>query len=153
MPATSTRPALGEIASTATVPWRALIVFGMIAIGTTAAIAVVTASFGWTVNAPAWGLLAPIAMWAPALGRLIAQRTVDRGFTSTLPLRQWGVTGAAVILRPLAFPLLVYGVSYVLAWSMGRVHWSPSGGRWTTASQIAINVALNLSLLGVIGTA
>ena len=152
MSATSTRPALGEIAPMTTVPWRALAVFGTIAIGTTTVIAVVTASFGWTVNAPAWSLLAPIAMWAPAFGRLIAQRTVDRGFTSTLRLRQWGVTGAAVILRPLAFPLLVYGVSYVLVWSMGLAQWSPGGGRWTTGSQIAINVAVNLSLLGVIGT-
>ena len=133
-------------------PWHPLVVFGSIAIGTTTAIAFVAASFGWTVNSPAWNLLAPIAMWAPALGRLITRRTVDRGFTSTLPLRRWGVTGAAVILRPLAFPLLVYGASYILALSMGLAHWSPGGGRWTTGSQIAINVALNLSLLGVIGT-
>jgi len=134
------------------VPWRPLLVFSVIAVGATTAIAALTSSMGWTVRSPAWGLLAPLAMWAPALGRLVARRTVDRRFTSTLPLRRWGVTGARVVLRPLAFPLLVYGASYAIAWSAGLAQWNPGEGKWTTGSQIAANVVINLTLLGMFGT-
>jgi uncharacterized protein len=148
-------PAIGDVSLTTgrgAIPWRPLIVFGSIAIGTTTAIAIVTATFGWTVNSPAWVFLAPIAMWAPALGRFIARRTVDRDFTATLPLRRWGVTGARVVLAPLAYPFLVYGSAYAIAWSMGLAHWSPGGGKWTGGTQIAMNLIVNLSLLGVFGT-
>ena len=89
---------------------------------------------GWTVRSPAWGVLAPIAMWAPALGRLAAVRTVDRGFTATLSLRRWGATGAQVILWPLVVPLAVYGTAYGIAWSAGFAQWSPGGGKWTTGA-------------------
>ena len=82
---------------------------------------------GWTVRSPAWGVLAPIAMWAPALGRFAARHTVDRGFTSTLPLR-WG-TAAQMLLWPLAVPLAVYATAYAIAWSTGLAHWSPGGGK------------------------
>jgi membrane protease YdiL (CAAX protease family) len=134
------------------IPWRSLLVFLGMSVGTTAAIAVLTASRGWSVHSPAWGVLAPIAMWAPALGRFVARRTVDRGFTSTLPLSEWGVTGAQVILWPLAVPLVVYSVAYAIAWSVGLAHWSPGGGKWTTGSQIAVNLLVNLSILAVFGT-
>ena len=132
--------------------WRPVLVFSVIAVGTTIGIAALMWSMGWTVYSAPWSLLAPVAMWAPALGRLVARRTVDREFTSTLPLRRWGRTGAAVILRPLAFPLLVYGAAYLIAWSAGLAQWNPGEGRWTTGSQIAANVVLNLVLLGIIGT-
>jgi membrane protease YdiL (CAAX protease family) len=134
------------------IPWRPLLVFLGISVGTTTAIAVLCASMGWSVNSPAWGLLAPIAMWAPALGRFAASRTVDRGFTSTLTLRRWGATGARVILVPLAVPLAVYGAAYAIAWSVGLAHWSPGGGKWTTWPKIAANLLINLSILGVVGT-
>jgi membrane protease YdiL (CAAX protease family) len=133
-------------------PWAPLLVFCAIAIGTTCAIAAVTWSMGWTVNSRPWGLLVPFAMWAPAAARVVARRTVDRDFRSTLPLRRWGTTGAAVVLRPLAFPLLVYGVAYAIAWSTGLAQWNPGEGKWTTGSQIAANVIINLALLGIIGT-
>jgi membrane protease YdiL (CAAX protease family) len=133
-------------------PWRPVLIFASIAIGTTTAIAIVTASFGWTVDSPAWIFLAPIAMWAPALGRFVARRTVDRAFTATLPLRRWGDTGARVVLAPLAYPLLVYGSAYAIACSMGLAHWSPGGGKWNSTMQIAMNLVVNLTLLGVFGT-
>ena len=129
-----------------------MLIFASIAIGTTTAIAIVTASFGWTVDSPAWTFLAPIAMWAPALGRFVARRTVDRAFTATLPLRRWGDTGARVVLAPLAYPLLVYSSAYAIAWSMGLAHWSPGGGKWNSTTQIAMNLVVNLTLLGVFGT-
>jgi len=133
-------------------PWRPLLVYLVVAAGTTTAIAFVTASQGWTVRSPQWGLLAIVAMWAPAAGRFLACRTVDRGFTSPLPLSRWGATGARVILVPLAVPMAVYGSAYAIAWSAGLAQWSPGGGRWTTGSQIAANVVANLSILGVFGT-
>ena len=135
-----------------TLPWRPLLIYLGVAVGTTTAIAVGTASRGWTVRSPEWGLLATVAMWAPAAGRFLACRTVDRGFTSPLPLSRWGATRAQVILVPLAVPMAVYGTAYAIAWCAGLAHWSPGGGRWTAGSQIAANVVANLSILGVFGT-
>ena len=132
-------------------PWRPLLVFLGMSVGATTGIAALSASMGWTVRSPAWGVLAPIAMWAPALGRVVARRAVDRGFTATLPLR-WGATGAQMVLWPLAAPLAVYGTAYAIAWSAGFAHWSPGGGKWTTGSQIAANLLVNLFILGVFGT-
>jgi membrane protease YdiL (CAAX protease family) len=134
------------------IPWRPVLVFLGISVGTTSAVAVLCALMGWNVNSPAWAGLAPVAMWAPALGRFVARRTVDRGFAATLPLRRWGTTGTQVILRPLVFPLAVYGASYAIAWIVGFAHWSPGGGKWTTGSQIAANLVVNLSILAVFGT-
>jgi hypothetical protein len=133
-------------------PWLSAIVFLVIAVGATTAIAVFMASRGWTVSSPGWAGLVPIAMWAPAFGRFVARRIVDRAFTSTLSLRRWGATGARVILRPLAFPLVVYGAAYAIAWGAGLAHWNPGGGKWTSGSQIAANLVINLALLGVFGT-
>lgn len=133
-------------------PWRALGIFLGVAVGTTSAIAAVCAAMGWTVDSRAWGLLMWIAMWAPAAGAFLARRTVDREFSSTLPLNQWGTGGAMVILRPLAFPLVVYAGSYAIACTAGFAHWNPGDGRWTSAGQIAANVVVNLAILGVIGT-
>jgi len=135
-----------------TIPWRPLRVFFAIAVGTTTAIAALCVAMGWTVESRAFAAFVPMAMWAPALGAFVARRTSDRGFTATLPLREWGTTGARVILRPLLFPLVVYGAAYAIAWSAGGAHWSPGGGKWTGVRQIAANVAVNLTILGVVGT-
>jgi len=124
----------------------------IVSAGTTTAIAVLASLKGWTVTSPVWGLLAPVAMWAPALGRFIARRTVDREFTGTLPLSRWGATGASVVLVPLAVPLFVYGTAYSVATLAGLARWSPGDGAWTSGTQIALNVIINLSLLAVIGT-
>ena len=145
-------PTIGRAPHAVTRVWRPLVVFLLVAVGTTAAIAVLMWSRGWTVSSPVWAALVPIAMWAPAAGRFVARRTIDRGFTSTMPLRRWGTTGARVMLRPLAFPMVVYGAAYVVAYALGLVHWNPGEGNWTTGAQIAANVVINLALLGVVGT-
>ena len=118
----------------------------------TTAVSVLCAAMGWDVNSPMWAVLVPIAMWAPALGRFAARRTVDRNFAATLTLRRWGVTGAGVILVPLAIPLAVYGVAYAIAGSAGLAHWSPGEGKWTTGPQILTNLSINLFILGIFGT-
>jgi membrane protease YdiL (CAAX protease family) len=120
-------------------------------VGTTTAIAILTASMGWTVHSPAWAVLAPIAMWAPALGRFVAQR-FDRTFVSPVTLRRWGTTDPQVIFWPLAVPLAVYGAAYTVALRVGLAQWNPGGGRWTTTRQIVVNVIVNLIVLSVVGT-
>ena len=132
-----------------TIPWQPLLIVAGIATGATTAIAILSAVTGWTVRSPAWAALAPLAMWSPALGRWVAQRTVDRNFTSTLPLR---FTGPRLPVWPLIVPLAVYGAAYAAAWTAGFAHWSPGGGRWTTGTQIALNLLVNLVGLGVFGT-
>jgi membrane protease YdiL (CAAX protease family) len=134
------------------IPWEPLLIFAGISVGTTTVIAVVCASMGWTVDSPAWTLLVPVAMWAPAFGRMVTRRVADTSFTATLPIRRWGVTGAQVVLWPLAVPLVVYGAAYAIAWYAGVAHWSPGGGKWTSGPQIAANLLVNLSILGVFGT-
>ena len=134
------------------IPWRPVLVAVGISVGFTTAIAILCAANGWTVQSPVWALLAPVAMWAPALGRFVACRTVDRGFTSTLPLRRSPVPGVSMGLLPLAIPLGVYGAAYAVAWIAGMAHWNPGEGRWTSGSQIAANLVVNLSILAVYGT-
>jgi uncharacterized protein len=123
-----------------------------ISVGATTAITALSTSKGWTLQSPAWGALAVVAMWAPALGRFVAQRTVDRDFRATLPLHRWGATGAQVVLWPVVLPLAVYGAAYAIAWNVGFAQWSPGGGRWTTSSQIVLNLIVNLTILGIFGT-
>ena len=133
-------------------PWRPLVVFSAIAVGATTAIAVLCHARGWTVTSREWALLAPLAMWAPALARLVTRATVDRGFTGALTLRRWGVTGARVVLEPLALPLMVYSAAYFIAWTSGFVQLSPGDGKWTSGGQIAANLAVNLAILIPFGT-
>ena len=134
------------------IPWRALVVFSAIAVGATTAIAVLCHANGWTVTSHEWAILAPLAMWAPALARLVTRATVDRGFTGTLTLRRWGVTGSRVILEPLALPLMVYAAAYFIAWTSGLVQFSPGDGKWTSGGQIAANLVVNLAILIPFGT-
>jgi hypothetical protein len=131
---------------------RPFLVFCAIVSGTTTAIAILAVAMAWTVTSPAWSLLVPIAMWEPALASLVARRAEHPRFTGMLPLKRWGVTGAQVIHVPLAMPFLVYGLAYAVAWSAGLAHWNPGEGKWTTGTQIAANVIINLFILGVLGT-
>jgi hypothetical protein len=128
-------------------PWRALVVFSSIAVAATTAIAVLCHANGWTVTSREWAILGPLAMWAPALARLVTRATVDRGFTGTLTIRRWGVTGARVILEPLALPLMVYSAAYFIAWTSGLVQFSPGAGKWASGAQIAANLVVNLQSL------
>jgi membrane protease YdiL (CAAX protease family) len=136
----------------ATAMVRALFLYFCISTGATTAIAVVTSRMGWTVTSPAWSLLVPIAMWAPAVAAYIARRVEHPRFITRMPLGRWGITGAHVILVPLVIPLVVYGAAYAIAIDGGFAHWNPGEGKWTTGSQIAANLVINLALLGVIGT-
>jgi membrane protease YdiL (CAAX protease family) len=133
-------------------PWRAVAIFVLVSTGTSCVIAAITWTLHWTVHSPGWVFLAPVVMWAPALARYVTRRSVDREFDRTLSLSSWGTTGARVVLVPLALPLLVYGIAYLIGWRMGLAHWSPGSGRWTTGSRIALNLVVNLTLLGVTGT-
>jgi hypothetical protein len=115
-------------------PWRPVVVFAGIAVGPTTAIAILSAAMGWSVNSPAWTVLAPLAMWAPALGRLVGSVTVDRCFSSPLTLRRWETTGVQVILWPLVVPLIMYGVAYAIVYGGGLAHHSGLSRIATTKS-------------------
>jgi len=134
------------------IPWGPLLVVVFVSSGATTIIAIVAALTGLTVHSPGWAAVAPLAMWAPALGRFIALRTVDRGFTATLPLQRSGAGWGQIIVWPLVIPLGVYGMACGMAWIVGLAHWSPGGGRWTTGTQITLNLLVNLSMLGIFGT-
>src|SRR5262249_43190916 len=112
----------------------------------------VCATMGWTIESRPWIALAPLAMWAPALGAYVARTTVDRDFAATLRLRTRERTLAAMIRRSLLFPFTVYAAVYAVAWCAGIARWSPGGGRWTSTGQIAANVVVNLTILGIVGT-
>jgi len=58
--------------------WRAVAVLMLIAAGTTTAVASICWRMGWTVTSPQWGVLVPIAMWAPARARA-SPRTIVAG--------------------------------------------------------------------------
>ena len=89
------------------------------------------------MRSPVWFLLAPLAMWAPALARFVVLRTVDRGFRAMLPLQNFDGVGRHAAFGALALPIVVYGTAYGIAWIAGWVYWSPGGGLWTTSSRIA----------------
>ena len=104
------------------------------------------------MRSPVWFLLAPLAMWAPALARFVVLRTVDRRFRATLPLQHFAGVGGHAAFVALALPIVVYGAAYGIAWIAGWVHWSPGAGLWTTGSRIALNVLVNASILATYGT-
>jgi len=87
------------------------------------------------------------AMWMPAFGRLVATRTVDRGWQSPFPLRRWGRPSWVVIVLPLASVTIIYLGAYLLA-SLGGV--ARSSPAWTGRRLVA-NVVVNLPLLSAIG--
>lgn len=93
------------------------------------------------------GALVIAAMWIPALARLVATRTVDRGWLPPFPLHRWGRPRAAVIVVPLAMVCAIYLGAYVLAWLADVPRQAPV---WQGAA-VAINVAVNLPLLAIIG--
>ena len=57
-----------------------------------------------------------------------------------------------MIVAPLLIPLAVYGAAYAIGAASGWVHWNPGGGKWTTGTQISVNLVINLAILGVWGT-
>lgn len=91
-----------------------------------------------------------LAMWAPAVARLIATRTVDRGWRPVFPIRRWGEPRGWVLLVPLLTVLGTYSVAYTIAliWGIER-----SAPLWRGPRDIAINVAINLPLLAGLGLA
>jgi membrane protease YdiL (CAAX protease family) len=133
-------------------PWPPAIVYSLIAVGAAGGIAVFMKSAALDMRSPVWFLLAPLAMWAPALARFVVLRTVDRRFRATLPLQHFAGVGGHATVVALALPIVVYGTAYGIAWIAGWLYWSPGGGLWTTNSRIALNVLVNLSILGTYGT-
>jgi len=85
------------------------------------------------------------AMWMPALARLAATRTLDRGWRSPFPLHRWGKPGFAVVLIPLATVSAIYLGAYFLASLAGIPRETPV---WK--GRALANMAVNLPLLSTI---
>ena len=87
------------------------------------------------------------AMWMPGFARLVATRTVDRGWHSPFPLRRWGQPAWIVVALPLASVTAIYLGAYLLASLTGVVRSSPT---WPEGRLLA-NIVVNLPLLTTIG--
>ena len=87
------------------------------------------------------------AMWAPALGRFVATKTVDREWRPPFPLRRWGEPPLAVVLVPLAIVSAIYLGAYAVAWWIGVPLDPPAWPR----GRVLVNIAVNLPLLAAIG--
>ena len=86
-------------------PWPAVIIYGLVAVGASGGIALFMSSAALDMRSPGWFLLAPLAMWAPALARFVVLRTVDKRFRATLPLQDFAGVGRHAASRlPAQFP-------------------------------------------------
>jgi membrane protease YdiL (CAAX protease family) len=93
------------------------------------------------------GALIMAAMWIPALARVVATRTVDRGWVPPFPVSRWGHPRAALIVVPMAIVCAIYLGAYGLAWLAGVPREPPV---WHAAT-VLMNVAVNLPLLAIVG--
>lgn len=90
------------------------------------------------------------AMWMPGFARLIATRTVDRGWHSPFPLRRWGHPVWIVVILPLASVTAIYLGAYLLAALAGVERFSPAWSRGRLVANIVVNLPL-LSAIGIVG--
>jgi membrane protease YdiL (CAAX protease family) len=90
------------------------------------------------------------AMWMPGFARLVATRTVDRGWHSPFPLRRWGHPAWIVVILPLASVTAIYLGAYLLAALAGVERFSPAWSRGRLVANILVNLPL-LSAIGIVG--
>jgi membrane protease YdiL (CAAX protease family) len=112
-----------------------------VAFGGCLIIALLMEAQGLNVNNAPWYVAG--AMWLPALGRLLAVRSVDRGWATPLPLTRWGRPRWFPLGGPLLIVAAVYAVSYGIAALTGLAAWSP---RWGEPARIVLNLGVNLIL-------
>jgi membrane protease YdiL (CAAX protease family) len=91
-----------------------------------------------------------VAMWMPGFARLVATRTVDRGWHSPFPLRRWGHPAWLVVILPLASVTTIYLGAYLLAALAGVERFSPAWSRGRLVANIVVNLPL-LSAIGIVG--
>jgi uncharacterized protein len=129
--------------------WRGILVFAAVAMTGVTAVAVVLHAMSLSVNDRRAGVLVMAAMWIPAAARLIATRTVDRGFHAPFPLRGRGAPRVAVALIPLA----VVGTIYLGAYGLASLAGVPREPPVWSGAAAAINIGVNLPLLAAIDLA
>src|SRR5438105_4041804 len=127
---------------------RSFAVFYAIAVGGVAVLSIVARSLGLGVHSRAWGVLGVVVMWMPAVGAFVATRTVDRVWISPLRL-SLSLRGARLSswLVPLLISHAIYGAAWAAGLASGEARFGP---RWTGASSIAINLAINFVLVSVL---
>jgi membrane protease YdiL (CAAX protease family) len=126
---------------------RGVRVYAMVVLAGSLALSTLLHSMGLSVGGRGSGALIFMAMWMPSLARLIATRTVDRGWRPPFPLRRWGRHWWAVLLVPLATVFAIYVGAYTLASVVNVPRAAPV---WRGAS-LVLNVAVNLPLLAIAG--
>jgi len=94
------------------------------------------------------GALVILTMWAPAVGRYVATRTVDRDWVSPLPVRRWGRPRGWVFGWPLLCILIIYAAAYGVGIMLGWSEWAP---KWGGPAKIAVNLAFNVPVVIAIG--
>ena len=133
---------------------RGVIVLILVSVGGMIALAVVLRTGGWSLNSYPGVVCTLVGMWLPAIGRLVATRTVDRGFQPPMPLRKWGNPKALVIVVPLATIVAIYSIAYGVGALIGVEQDAP---RWVGFKQIAINIVVTgiihgaLTFFGALG--
>jgi membrane protease YdiL (CAAX protease family) len=127
-------------------------VFSTVAIGGMSLVSGGMALAGIDISDPAAGLVVLLAMWTPFLGAVVAARWADGGWRSPFRLRRWGRPGWMVLGLPLLLPLLVYGITYALAFGLDAVEWNPAGGKWDSPGRVAVNVLARLGFGLVFGS-
>ncbi|MFH1438052.1 MAG: CPBP family intramembrane glutamic endopeptidase [Pseudomonadota bacterium] len=130
----------------------AVIVFFAVSLGLVLAVSLLMALLKIEVKSGAGGLFITVIMLAPLLGRFAAVRTVDRGWKAPFRLRSWGRPRWFVALAPLLILLAIYGAAYLVGSLAGIAAWNPGNGKWTSAGQIALNLAFNLPIMAVFFT-
>jgi membrane protease YdiL (CAAX protease family) len=121
----------------------------VVLVGTTAIAVLMRALHISVGEVPSQGVILA-AMWMPGFARLVATRTVDRGWHSPFPLRHWGHPAWIVVMLPLASVTAIYLGAYLLSSFAGVERSSPAWSRGRLVANIVVNLPL-LSAIGIVG--
>ena len=128
--------------------WKGVAVSYCTALVLVTCIAVGGGALGMSVTSPSWAVLGPMVMWTPALGVLVARKTVDRDWAPRYRLRTWGKPWWWVLAIPVLVSLGIYGMARMGAVAAGHSTWDP---HWDGAGGIVVNLVVNFVLIAFIG--
>jgi membrane protease YdiL (CAAX protease family) len=127
---------------------RSIVVFYSVALGIATVVPLVMRAKGIGVTDGSAGLIILLAMWAPAVGRFVATRTVDREWVSPFPFRRWGRPRGWVFGWPFLAIIVIYLMAYTVGVLLGWSEWAP---RWQGPLKIAVNLLFNVPIVIAIG--
>lgn len=142
MPKTTLDTETIRSAKTGVILYCAVAVLGMVALAFSAR------AFGDRLTTAELMAVTLAGMWMPSLARMVATRTVDRGYRAPLPVRDGRRPRMGVSVAPLLVVLSIYGAAYGVAILLDVDRSVPS---WSGARQVALNVAVNGVLVSIPG--